>query len=87
MVVVDDIGIVNATAKIANSDVIPISHQEVISMIPRAGSQMLVEVCFEDGVLASLRRVDGKTQVLEILVREDEHSRLFKVDHKGFSED
>jgi hypothetical protein len=86
-VVVDDIGIINATAKITNNDVTSVLRSEVIFMIPCVSPKVLLEVCFEDGVLASLRRIDGKTQTIEVLVREDEHSRLFNVDHKGFLED
>ena len=83
--VVDDVGIINATAGIQNNQTASVCVAEVMAIIPKGNSPAVVEVVFEDGVLASLRRVDGKTQAIQVFISEDDRACSYCVDHCGFA--
>ncbi len=85
MVVVDDPILMNSSCGIQNGDVISVLPTSVAGVIPSEEGPPVVTVVMQDGVLAGMRRTDGRTQSIIVRLDEDDRGQVFKVNHKGFT--
>jgi hypothetical protein len=81
-VVVDDF-IQNATSGIQDNDVIEVAVADVCGVIKAHKPLPLLRIEAQDGVVTSIRRIDGKTCPVTILIEQDGRCHQAEVDHRG----
>ncbi len=85
-VVVDMTIILNKTCRIRDGDIVTVKTEKVVGHIPRPdGASIYLSTM--NGVITEMRRVDGKSGELKVVVDEDddEKSTVFKVTGSGFT--
>lgn len=81
-VVVDDL-VINSTAKIKDGDVVTIWVRDVIGLIPAETPPPLLEIDVEGGTLKGIRRVDGNTKTVLIVVDDGQQRSVMHANHQG----
>lgn len=84
-VVVDEQFICNGTAGISRNDVVRVKPGRVVAVIEgeKDKTKPVVHVVLQDGVVTDMRRVDGETAPIIVILDDQDHGTKYLVDHKG----
>jgi len=86
--VVDEPFILNSTTTIRSGDTVLVDHNDVIGLIERVDydNRPVIKIAMQDGVVIRMRRVDGKTSPIVVIIDEPECGQTYMVDHQGHTQ-
>lgn len=83
--VVDDAFILNRKSAIRDGDVVKVKHDRIIGIIEGFdfNNKPVIQITMQDGVMINMRRIDGKTSPVVVILDEGDLSTTYEVDHRS----
>ena len=83
-IVIDNgLPVLHRNPKFANNSIVKLSIGKVRRIIPQQSASILITTASEDDTILEIRRIDGKTKPMKVLVDRGDESVVYLVDHIG----